>query len=96
MGGKGESASVFRAAWHGVTDHAVGGLGEVFAAPDAVGFHQICRNARRIGFAIVDKRHCRTACKRERPGVDNAPSEDTGGYDDDGGDNHNGNATHGG
>ena len=91
-----EAASKSLTARHRVTDHAVGGRCEVFAAPHGAGFGEIGRNAGRTSFAIVSERHRRTAGKRERPGAEDTPGERTDGDDDDSGNNNNGDAAHGG
>ena len=78
-----------------MTDHAVGSLGEIFATFDDVGLGELGRNAGRIGLVIVGERNCRTAGKRERPGVEGAPGKDADGNDDDGGNDDNGGASHG-
>ena len=62
-----ETAGIGRTARRGMTDHAVGGFGEIFAAFDDVGLGEIGRNAGRIGLVIVGERNRRTAGKRERP-----------------------------
>ena len=79
-----------------MADYAVGGLGEILAAPDDVGVGKLARNAGRICFVIVRERDCRATGKRKRPGKERKPSEDTAGDDDDTGENDNRGATHGG
>ncbi len=77
-----------------MADHAVGGLGEVFAALDDVGLGELGRNAGRIGLVVVGERDRRAAGKREWAAGE--PDEDADGDDDDSGDDDNDDAAHGG
>src|SRR5262249_39842754 len=93
---KRETSGIVRAARRGVTDKAVGSLGEIFAPSNDIGLSEFGRNAGWIGFVVVGKLSRRAAGKRERPGGEDEPRDDADGDDDESGDSDNGDAAHGG
>ena len=79
---EGESSGIFGAIWRGVTDHAIGGAREIFAAFDDIRVGKIGRNAGWIGGVIIGEGDGRSSGERYRPWTEYFPSQNRQSNDD--------------
>jgi hypothetical protein len=72
-----------------MTDHAVGGARQIFAALNHVGALKVGGNAGRIGGVVVGKWPRCSAGERQRPGIEHPPQDDASDGQNDRGDEDN-------